>query len=134
MVVVCGTSPVASIITILSLSFFLRFYLFMRDTGRQSHRQREKQAPCGEPDAGLNPSTPGSHPEPKTDAQPLSHPGDLGIAFKILVSQPSSVIRHKGHTRGMLTNGVFTLDELILIRTNERISCRRQKTPIQRDT
>ena len=24
---------------------------------------------------GLNPRTPGSHPEPKADAQPLSHPG-----------------------------------------------------------
>ena len=42
---------------------------------RQRHRQREKQAPCREPDAGLNPRTPGSRPEPKADAQPLSHPG-----------------------------------------------------------
>ena len=24
---------------------------------------------------GLDPGTPGSHPEPKADAQPLSHPG-----------------------------------------------------------
>ena len=24
---------------------------------------------------GLNPGTPGSRPEPKADAQPLSHPG-----------------------------------------------------------
>ena len=49
----------------------------MRDTHieRQRHRQGEKQAPCREPDAGLNPGTPGSRPEPKTDAQPLSHPG-----------------------------------------------------------
>ena len=32
--------------------FFLRFYLFMvRHTERQRHRQREKQAPCREPDA-----------------------------------------------------------------------------------
>ena len=42
---------------------------------RQRHRQREKQAPLGEPDAGLNPRTPGSCPEPKADTQPLSHPG-----------------------------------------------------------
>ena len=36
--------------------FFFRFYLFMvRHTERQRHRQREKQAPCGEPDAGLDP-------------------------------------------------------------------------------
>ena len=46
-----------------------------RDGGRQRHRQREKQAPCGEPDVGLNPRTPGSQPEPKADAQPLSHVG-----------------------------------------------------------
>ena len=43
----------------------------MRDT----ERQREKQAPHREPDAGLNPRTLGSQPEPKADAQPLSHPG-----------------------------------------------------------
>ena len=35
---------------------------------RQRYRQREKQAPCGEPDAGLDPGTPGSQPEPKADA------------------------------------------------------------------
>ena len=37
-------------------------------------REREKQAPCKEPDVGLDPRTPGSHPELKADAQPLSHP------------------------------------------------------------
>ena len=42
---------------------------------RQRHRQREKQAPCGELDVGLDPRTPGSWPEPKADAQPLSYPG-----------------------------------------------------------
>ena len=46
-------------------------YLFMR------HRQKEKQAPRREPDVGLDPRTPGSGPEPKADAQPLSHPGAL---------------------------------------------------------
>ena len=49
----------------------------MRDTKRESqrHRQREKQAPCMEPDAGLDPGTLGSRPELKADSQPLSHPG-----------------------------------------------------------
>ena len=50
----------------------------MRDRERERdgrHRQREKQAPWREPDAGLNPRTPGSRPEPKADVQPLSHPG-----------------------------------------------------------
>ena len=66
--------------------FFLRFnYLFMRDRDthrererereRQRHRQSEKQAPCREPDVGLNPRTTGSRPEPKADAQPLSYSG-----------------------------------------------------------
>ena len=43
----------------------------MRDTERQRHKQREKQAPCGEPDAALDPRTPGSQPEPKAYVQPL---------------------------------------------------------------
>ena len=49
----------------------------MRNTHRerQRHRQREKETSYGEPDVGLNPRTLGSHPEPKADAQPLSHPG-----------------------------------------------------------
>ena len=51
----------------------------MRDTHRererQRHRQREKQAPCRERGMGLDPGTLGSGPEPKADAQPLSHPG-----------------------------------------------------------
>ena len=49
----------------------------MRDTERerQRHKQRVKQAPCRKPDVGLDPGTPGSCPEPKADAQPLSHSG-----------------------------------------------------------
>ena len=42
---------------------------------RQKHRQREKQAPCMKLNAGLDPRTLGSRPEPKADAQMLSHPG-----------------------------------------------------------
>lgn len=48
----------------------------MRDTEREARdidRQREKQASCREPDVGLNPQIPGLPPEPKTDAQPMSH-------------------------------------------------------------
>ena len=53
----------------------------MRDTHteRQGHRQREKQAPCRRPDAGLDPRTLGSHPEPKADTQLLNHPVVLVI-------------------------------------------------------
>ena len=57
----------------------------MRDTQRerkrQKHRQRQKQVPCREPDVGLDPGTPGSHPGRKADAQALSHPGAPSIPF-----------------------------------------------------
>ena len=56
---------------------------------RERHGQREKQAPCREPNAELDPRTPGSHPEPKADAQPLSHPG-VPIC-SILLWQPKQV-------------------------------------------
>ena len=43
---------------------FKRFYLFIHETHTytqgQRHRQREKQAPCREPDTGLDPRTLGS--------------------------------------------------------------------------
>ena len=60
------------------LFLFFRFiYLFMieRERERQRHRRREKQAPCGEPDVGLDPGTPRSRPGPKAGAKPLRHPG-----------------------------------------------------------
>ena len=50
----------------------------MRDIQREAETQaeeKEKQPPRREPDAGLDPRTPGSRPEPKADAQPLTHPG-----------------------------------------------------------
>ena len=53
----------------------------MRDIQREvemRYRQRGEQAPSGEPNAGLDPRTPGSHPGPKADTQPLSHPGVPG--------------------------------------------------------
>ena len=56
-------------------------YLFMGD--RQRHRQREKHAPCGEPDVGLDPGTLGSRPGLKADAQPQRHLGAPGIMFLI---------------------------------------------------
>ena len=51
----------------------------MRDTETEErHRQREKQAPCREPEVGLNPGTPGLRTGPKADAQLLSHSGIPG--------------------------------------------------------
>ena len=51
-------------------------YLFILDTHkeRQRHRQREKQAPCREPDMGLDPGTQGSRPGPKAGAHLLIPP------------------------------------------------------------
>ena len=50
----------------------------MRDTERrQRHREREKQAPHREPDMELDLGTLGSHPEPKAEAQLLSHQESL---------------------------------------------------------
>ena len=60
----------------------------MRDTERerQKHRQRKKQAPCREPNAGLDLRTPGSHPGPKAGAKLLSHPG---IPYSVLLNSSS---------------------------------------------
>ena len=49
--------------------FFLRFCLFIHERHRERQRQ-EKQAPCKEPDMGLDPRTLASCPELKADAQP----------------------------------------------------------------
>ena len=56
----------------------------MRDTERwrQTHRQREKQTPCKEPDARFAPTTPGSCPERKADTQLLSHLGAPRLRFQ----------------------------------------------------
>ena len=53
----------------------------MRDTERQRHKQRKKQAPCREPDVGLDPGTPGSCSGPKAGTKPLSHPGIPDTVF-----------------------------------------------------
>ena len=75
-------------------AIFLRFYLFIHERKREAEtpaRQREKQAPCREPDVGLHPGTPGSHPKPKADAQPLSYPAKHPMHI-ILIITSSSVI------------------------------------------
>ena len=66
------------------VTIFLKkiFYLFMRDTERQRHRQKEKQASYREPDVRLDPRILGSWPEPVADAQPQSHPGAPSVWYK----------------------------------------------------
>ena len=52
---------------------FFKDFIYSWETQRE--RQRHKQAPCKEPDMGLDPGSPGSCPGPKVSAKPLRHPG-----------------------------------------------------------
>ena len=65
-----------------------------RERGKQRYRQRKKQAPCREPDVGLDPGTPGSRPGPKADAQPLSHPGVPGGYLLINLGSSNLILVH----------------------------------------
>ena len=56
----------------------------MRHTEREAETHTEKRPPFGEPDAGLDPRTLGSYPEPEADAQPLSNPRAPWQAFNLL--------------------------------------------------
>ena len=83
------------------LSIYLfRFYLFIHETHRerQRHTQREKQAPCREPDVGLDPGTPGSRPEPKADAQLLSPP-DIPKTFYLFIHSFMKIGRDRERQR-----------------------------------
>ena len=46
-----------------------------REGGRDTGRGRSRLHARREPDVGLDPGSPGSHPGPKAGAEPLSHPG-----------------------------------------------------------
>ena len=78
----------------------------MRDTERETQRlrQREKQAPYRKPDGKLDPRTLGLSPEPKADAQPLSHPGAPNDFFKDLINlgrgHAHTCIRGRGRGKG----------------------------------
>ena len=81
----------------------LGIWLFCKDFiyswGVEAEGWREKQASCREPDAELDPSTPGSWPEPNEDAQPLSHPGIPGIWPLIWAQVMMSGLWDQGHIR-----------------------------------
>ena len=61
--------------------FYFFLFFFIHEAQREAETQREMWAPCREPDAGLDPRTPESRPEPKADTQPLSHPGAPASSF-----------------------------------------------------
>ena len=54
----------------------------MQREGEAETQAWEKQAPCREPDVGLDPGSPGSGPGLKAGAKPLSHPGCPKILFE----------------------------------------------------
>ena len=66
-------------------NFLKRFYLFMRDTERGRDRQREKQAPCREPDVGLDPGSPGSHPRLQAALNCCATGAALFIIFNVTI-------------------------------------------------
>ena len=60
------------------LFFYKDFiYSWERKKEKQRHTQREKQAPCREPNVGCDPGSAGSCPGLKASTKPLSHPGSL---------------------------------------------------------
>ena len=70
-------------ITILYLSYYIIYLVFLKVLfiySWKTHRERQRSRQR-EPNAGLDPRTPGSQPEPKANTQPLSNPGALGYDF-----------------------------------------------------
>ena len=69
-------NSIAAKIQISSNSFidFFRFYLFTHEKHRQRHRQREKQGPCREADAGLDPGPQDQDPSQKLNHKPPRWP------------------------------------------------------------
>ena len=61
----------------------------MRDRERGRDTDREKQAPCREPDVGLDPGTLGSRPGPEGDAHPLRPAASLQHPPQETPGQPS---------------------------------------------
>ena len=71
----------------------------MRDTERKAEtQQREKQAPCREPDAGLDLGSLSIMPWAEGGAKPLSHPGcpELSLFFFLIFIY---LFIHERHTQ-----------------------------------
>ena len=74
--------------------------------GRERKREAETQAEgeAGsmhrEPDVGLDPGSPGSHPGPKAGAKPLRHPGIPRIKFLKKIPLLPLIWLKTGHYKG----------------------------------
>ena len=53
---------------------------------------------------GLDARTPGSHPQPKAGAQPLSHPGVPRNSLKALKMWETQVSEHRSHLLKILAD------------------------------
>ena len=60
----------------------------MRDTQAETRAEGGEAGSLRGPDVGLDPRTPGSRPEPKADAPPLSHPVSHECPSNSLVPAP----------------------------------------------
>ena len=84
--------------TIAIVSTFLKNILFIYSWETHRERQREQQAPFGEPDVGLVSRILGSWPEHKTYAQPLSHAGaPLFSQHKVFYPYLVQIVLHRTH-------------------------------------
>ena len=86
--------------------FFNILFIYERQREReaQRHRQREKQTPCREPDAGLDPQSPGSGPGLKAA---LNHWATLAALNKIFFK------RKQTHHLGFSFPDIFSYLPLI---------------------
>ena len=70
------------------------YYLFLREAETQAEREAGS---LGEPNVGLDPRTPGSCPEPKAEAQPLSHSGASPTNTKTLLRNTKDLAHLGGY-------------------------------------
>ena len=99
-------TPATSPGNCLSLSygfvFFLRFYLFIHERHRERGRDTGRGRSRLHAGSLMWDSVPGlgSHPEPKAEAEPLSHPGIPGHCYSndCLSTSLSAIRREKSHS------------------------------------
>ena len=119
--------------TLLDIFFLKILFIYSWEAQRmkQRHRQREKQAPHGGPDTGLNPRTLESQAERKADPQPLTHPCAptehlLWIRLSATCWTEQTCFLHSGSVQSRGASGTQHSHEVIkdlLIQKTERRCC-----------